>query len=295
MRISGLSVNLKSFNVIHRTSNTYDKLLTQMSSGMKISKASQDPMLAQKSVYLHNLKNDNVQFKKNATDAKSLIDYTESIIGQAGDLLTRVKELAVRAATDTINNESREAIVKEVDQIILEITNMGNQQYNGKYLFSGTNTTTKPFEIVGDPPTAITYHGNGESVKVNISETSKIASNVPGNSVFLEALNNIITVRDDIKDGNIENITNNGFDLIEKSIDTLINARTELGAKSNIIETTISRIAAMDLELESSYSSLMGVNIAEKQIELASVEVSYQASLSVVSKLHSMSILNYLK
>ena len=112
--------------------------------------------------------------------------------------------------------------------------------------------------------------------------------------MFLDTINDLITIRNDIESGDIDAITNVGFDLLEKGIDRVINARTELGAKSNIVETTEARIASMNLELETSYTNLMGVNIAEKQVELTGVELSYQASLSAMSKLHSMSILNYL-
>lgn len=294
MRISSLSINLKSFNIIHNSSTQYDSLITQMASGKKIQKGSEDPVLAQKSIYLNNLKTRNEQYSKNATDAKSIIDYSESILGGASNLLTRVKELAVQASSDVINNESRDAIVKEMDQIILELTNMGNQTYNGKYIFAGTNTTAKPFELEGTPATNVHYHGNQNNIVFNIFENSQIASNVPGDQVFLDTIKDLITIRNDIKAGDIKAITNVGFDLLEKGIDRVINARTELGAKSNIVETTQARIASMNLEIEKSYTNLMGVNIAEKQVELTGVELSYQASLSAMSKLHSMSILNYL-
>lgn len=294
MRISSLSMNLKSFNIIHNASTRYDNLITQMVSGQKIQKGSENPVLAQKSTYLNNLRTRNEQYSKNATDAKSIIDYSESILGEASNMLTRVKELVVQASSDTINNESRQAIVKEMDQIILELTNMANQTYNGKYIFAGTNTTEKPFELEGNPVTNVKYNGNGNSIMFNIFEGSQVASNIPGDQVFLDTINDLITIRNDIESGDIDAITNVGFELLENGIDRVINARTELGAKSNIVETTEARIASMNLELETSYTNLMGVNIAEKQVEITGVELSYQASLSAMSKLHSMSILNYL-
>ena len=295
MRISALSINLKSTNVINNTSNRYDSLLTQLSSGQKISKGSEDPILAQKSIYLNNLKTQNTQYSKNTTDAKSIIDYSESVLGQAGDIISRAKELTMQSATDTINNESREAIVKEFNQLIIELTNLGNQQFNGKYIFAGTNTTTKPFELVGDPFTGVNYHGNLEKISFNISENAQLISNVTGDAVFLDTINELINVRNLIAAGDVSDIGNIGLNLIENGVDRIINARTELGAKSNIAESNINRIHNLNIEIETSLSSLIGVNIAEKQVELAGVEVSYQASLSVVSKMHSMSILDYLR
>lgn len=295
MRISALSINLKSVNVINKTSNRYDSLLTQLSSGQKISKGSEDPILAQKAIYLNNLQTKNAQYTKNINDAKSIIDYSESIIGQAGDLLTRLKELTIQSASDIINTESRDAIVQEVNQLIIEMTNLGNQQFNGKYLFAGTNTTTKPFELVGDPATGVNYSGNNGQIAFNISENAQLVSNVSGDTAFLETINEMINVRDSIQAGDVSDIGSVALNLVENGIDRLINIRTELGAKSNIAESNLSRLSTLDTEIESSLSSLIGVDIVEKQVELTGVEVSYQASLSIVSKMHSMSIIDYLR
>ena len=294
MRISGLTINLRSCNVINSASNRYDNLLTQMSSGKKISKGHQDPVLATRAIQLENSLKSTEQYTKNSNDAKSMLDYTESLLTQVSDRLSRVKELTVQAATDTVNNESRQAIAKEIDQIIIELTSMANQQFNGKYIFSGTNTTTKPFELVGDPVTDVKYHGNGNSIKYNISENYGMETNIPGDRAFADTINELINIRDIITSGDVEKISTDALNAVDTSIDRTINLRTELGAKSNIVESTLERLETMKLEIKSSYSSLMDVNVSEKSVELAGVEVSYQASLSVVSKLYQMSILDYL-
>ena len=64
-----------------------------MISGAKIQKASEKPILAQKGIYLSNLMLENEQYLKNANDAKSLLDYSESLLAQGSDMLTRVKEI----------------------------------------------------------------------------------------------------------------------------------------------------------------------------------------------------------
>lgn len=295
MRVSGLSINLQSYNIIHNTSNRYNKILMQQSSGMKIQKGHEDPVLAQKAISLQNTLKANEQYLKNINDAKSTLDFTESIFSQASDMLTRARELAIQASTDTINSESREAIVKEFDQLILEFANMGNQQHNGKYIFAGTNTTTKPFEIVGNPPDSVKYHGNNNDISYNILDNYNLSTNVTGDRSFEVIINNMISVRNDIRDGNLDEVSKDGLESLDKTIDSVINIRTELGAKSKIVEATLERVKTLDLETTAAYSDLMGVDIAEKSIEAAGVELSYQASLSVVGKLYDMSLLNYMK
>lgn len=295
MRISGLTINLQSLNIIHNTSNRYNNLLIQASSGLKIQKGHEDPILAQKSIAIANNIRLNEQYKRNINDANSVLNYTENIFNEASDIIIRVKELALQGATGTIPDDSREALVQELNQIIIELANMGNQKYNGKYIFAGTNTTTRPFEITGEPPVSVTYNGNTEEIKYNILDNYKITTNVSGDKSFEVLINTVIDIRDNIRDNNIQDLTNNGLVKIDNSADLILNIRTELGSKSKIMENTLERVMDMSIELEKAYTELIGVDLAQNSIEQAGVALSYQASLSIVGKLHEMSLLKYMR
>lgn len=295
MRMSNVAMNRSSINIINSTAIKYDKVITQSASGMKIQKGHEDPVLAHKALQLENIKANNTQLARNAEDAKSFINYTETMLGQVTDLITTVKDLMIRASSDTINNESRDAIVQQVNQIILEVANIGNQQFNGKYIFAGTNTTTKPYEVIGDPPNAINSFANNGDISFNVDTSLVLKANVSGVDVFDNLLKDLIVIRDDIDANRLNAATTNAFAKIESHLDNTISKRTELGAKVNILDATLSRISTSDYETESTYSSLMGVDLAKTSVEMASLQVSYQAGLSMIAKLHQLNLMDYVK
>lgn len=294
MRISSITMKHQSVNTINKLSNTFNKLLLQSSSQQKIDKGHEDPVLAQKVTLTTNAQRLNEQYAKNVNDAKSFLNYTESVLTETSDILSRIKELTIQAASDTVNNEARQAIVEEVNQLIIALADNGNEKFNDKYIFAGTKTTTKPFELIGNPPTAIDYKGNAGKYGYNISEGFNLEINLTGDKVFKDMITELIELRDFISAGDLDKIRNVGLVNVNKNIDNTINLRTELGAKSNIADNTLNRIKSMDVDLKSTKSNLLDVNIAEVTTEIAMVQVSYQASLSVVSKLNQMSILNYM-
>lgn len=295
MRMSNVTMNMSSVNTVNRTAISYDKLITQSTTGKKIQKGHEDPVLAHKAITLENIKASNTQLARNAEDAKSLINYTESMLGQTADSLTKVKNLLIQSGSDTINNESRDAIVQQINQIILEVTNLANQQYNGKYIFSGTNTTTKPYELIGDPPTGVTSNANGGIITFNVDSSLSIPTNVPGVEIFDTMIADLIQIRDSVASGDLNEISTVSLGLIETHIDNTISKRTDLGAKANIIESTLERISTSDYETETTYSNIMGVDLMKNSVELKSLEVAYQAGLSMIAKLHQMNLMDYVK
>lgn len=294
MRMSNVAMNMSSVNIVNSTAMKYDNLIIQSTSGMKIQKAHENPVLAHKAIQLENIKANNSQLKRNAEDAKSFINYTESMIGQATDIITTVKDLMVQAGSDTIQDESREAIVQQVNQLILEIANLGNQQFNGKYIFGGTNTTTKPYELIGEPPTGFTSNANDGQISYNVDTSLNMPVNISGRDIFDGLLTDLIEIRDNIQAGDLDAIGNN-LDDINWHLDNTINKRTALGAKANILDSTLERISTSDFEAESTYSSLMGVDLKETAVQMASLQVSYQAGLSMIAKLHQLNLMDYVK
>lgn len=296
MRMSNVAMNHSSINIVNATSIRYDNAVIQSTSGMKIQKAHENPMLAHKALQLENIKATNTQFNRNAGDAKSLINYTETMIGQVTDSLTKLRELMVQASSDTIHEESRQAIVQQVNQIIFEIGNLGNQQFNGKYIFAGTNTKTKPYEITGgDVPTGFVSNANNGEIALNVDTNLTMVVNIPGTEIFDTLIPDLLQIRDDIQAGNLTGIVNNGLADIDKHIDNTINKRTQLGAKANILDSAMARISASDYETQTTYSSLMGVDLTKTAIEMKSLEVSYHAGLSMIAKLHQMNLMDYVK
>jgi flagellin len=101
-----------------------------------------------------------MQAKRNIQDGASLIQMAEEGYASVTEMVRRMRQLSVQAANDTLNDNDRSLIQKEIDKLIEEIDRQGNAtQYNTKRILQGTSTGTLPtsatWSALGSPWTSI--------------------------------------------------------------------------------------------------------------------------------------------
>lgn len=135
--------SMLSTNMLRNLNSSYSKmskLQDQITSGKKITRASDDPVIAVKGMGYRTQLGKVEQFIRNTGEVNSWYDTTDMSLGQAGDALNRVKELVVQAANDTNTADDRAKIKAEIDQIREQLRDLGNTKVAGKSIFTGTNT-----------------------------------------------------------------------------------------------------------------------------------------------------------
>lgn len=85
------------------------------------------------------------QFKRNRNTLTTLLQSTDSALGDTENILTRAKELAIQGANDTLSTENRVFIAKEVAQLFSQLVQTGNSDVSGRHLFAGRRTSQVPF------------------------------------------------------------------------------------------------------------------------------------------------------
>ena len=120
-------------NNLSRTSRFQNQLAT----GKKISKPSDDPIVASKSLKLRTDVAEIAQYKRNTEDATSWMEITENSISQIGEALQRTRELTVQATNGTNTPDDMKKILSEVEQLKAQTTQLANATYAGRYVFSG--------------------------------------------------------------------------------------------------------------------------------------------------------------
>ncbi len=137
----------------------------KLSSGLRINNAKDDPAGMAIVNRLDTINRQTEKNKENYSDGISLVQTLDSSIGAITDMLQRMRELSVQAATDTLTNSDREKIQVEIDQLKKEIDSTGkNAQFNGIKYMSGDSTrlnypknpnTTKYNYVSGNVPEGV--------------------------------------------------------------------------------------------------------------------------------------------
>lgn len=119
-------------------------LQQQMTSGKEIRKPSDDPFKVARAMQLHSSININQQYNDNIKDTSNWLDTTDTALGQAGNVMQRVRELLISAGNAAYGTSERKAIKDEINQKIGELSQVLNTNFDGSYVFGGTRGTTKP-------------------------------------------------------------------------------------------------------------------------------------------------------
>lgn len=143
MRITNRMMTNNMLYNINGNKNMLSTLEQQYTTGMKIQRPSEDPIVAVRALkFRTNLSELNQYYKKNIPDAKSWMDVTESALKVVNSILTQVHTYCNQGATDTLTAEDRNSIVKNLSELKQQIYQEGDTNYAGRYVFTGYKTDT---------------------------------------------------------------------------------------------------------------------------------------------------------
>ena len=165
-----------------------------ISSGIAFSRPSENPESFLTSLRLRNSMSQISLFKSNADTAKDNLDFIDSHMQHMTNVLQRLRELIVQAANGTLDEKDRENIRREVLQLTSQIAASANEQYNGRYLFSGFEILRPPFvvtEIDGEIQ-SVNYVGDSGEMSADIGNSNKIGFTIPANKLFYSENQTII-------------------------------------------------------------------------------------------------------
>ncbi len=186
MRVSSLYFSRKMASDFLHQQSELAITQTQLSSGKKINRPSDDPAVAGINSNLKQVSSQLQQFQRNSTFAESRLALEEASLASISNILLRMKELSLAINNDTHTDKDNGAYLAEVEQQRLELIDYANtRDGNGDFLFAGNAVNRKPF--VGSK--TIQYLGDDEIKSIQIGSTRTIAAGDSGADIFLRIRN----------------------------------------------------------------------------------------------------------
>lgn len=141
MRITTKMMQNTSLNNLNTNKALQEKLTTQLSTMKKITRPSDDPVIAIRALKLNSSLNKIDQYyEKNTEDAESWLKLTEAAIDTTNDILTSMKQYIVQAANGPLEEKDRKAIIENLSNFEKEIYSTGNADSAGRSIFTGYRT-----------------------------------------------------------------------------------------------------------------------------------------------------------
>ncbi len=357
MRISSFTIYDRLTRALQENLRRQYEAHESLATGKKINRPSQDVAGASRVLDYRVSINENRQNIRSIDDATSYLEITEGILGDAGETLTRLKELSLTALNGSTNKEGRTAIAKEVKELKNQLLSLGNSSFQGKYIFSGLLTDGQAFD-----PVTYDYQGDENHMEVKVGPDTRVEKNLTGNETFayvqpshevvaiddgaryihyipgqaidatyprsrvvvaiastddpsaveadLQAGPPYTTVEDTFYFDNMIQMTDELQQALENDDTTrvrallvpiddsgaqLTDARAELGARVNFIETERGRLDNAVLSLKTLLSETEDADLAEVISEVSKNEVALQSLRSTGAKILNQSLLDFLR
>ena len=146
------------------------QLEQQVSTGQRLTLPSDDPGAAAQAVNLNRLILQKTQIKTNLDTNQSYLSATDAALGNVSNLLANARATALSVNGDVVSSSQRQAAAQVIDGAIQQLTDIGNQSFNGRYLFAGSLSGTAPFQSQGSN---VKYVGNAEQLS-SLSDISQV-------------------------------------------------------------------------------------------------------------------------
>ena len=141
MRVTNSMIVRRSKTNINANRAQVDKTNNQMATQKKIVKPSDNPIIAIRSLRLRSeLSTITQYYENNIPDTESWMDVTETALTNMKEILTKAYEQTVYGTTDSLNQDNRKTILKELQALQEQIYSEGNSDYAGRTVFTGYKT-----------------------------------------------------------------------------------------------------------------------------------------------------------
>lgn len=249
---------------LNKNSEDQTSILSKLASGSRITKASDD---AAGLAIASRISSDVTvldQAATNASQATAILQTADGGMSNVADILERLKSLATQADSGSVTDDERAYIDAEFQELVDEIDGIASgTRYNGSSLLDGTSD-----------------FASGVAFMVGTDSTDTITvtlTDVDATALGLSALS--VTSQTNAQ---------SALTAIDTAIDSVSQARAELGATMSRFEFRADTIATSSENLSAAESAIMDADIASEQADLSSADVKTQAAVAALAQANQM-------
>jgi flagellar hook-associated protein 3 FlgL len=300
-RITPAMISSATLNDLNSSLATMQRTTNELSSGKTILEPSDNPYGASQVINLQSQLEGLSSYEANAQNGISWESTASTAMSSIAHVAQRVRELLVQGANGTYNQADLETMALQVEQLTEGVKQDANTQYAGQYVFSGTATTTAPYEQGKSDE----YKGNGESVSRAVG---------PGASVTITTnISTLLGSGEEAKDGKLletlrtiaknlragtpearEALATTDLKTLDGNIETLTQLQATAGSATDQLQTALSRNEDMQTSISKALSNTEDTNVAEASVAYANEQAAYQAALRAAANIVQESLLNFL-
>lgn len=260
MRVNTNTASINSMRSFYSNNKNIDSAFEKMSSGSRINRAADDAAGLAISENLKAQIRSAAQANRNANDGVSLVQTAEGGLNEMSNIIIRLRELGIQAASDTVGDDERGFINTEVQQLKTEMQRISDSTKWGKTKLLDGSTPMFEFQVGTN----------------NSAESDRIAFDSSQNVATVDALG-IEGLDFSDKAGAGEGLSS--LDAAQVEVNRI---RSNLGSLQNRLSSTINNLGVQYENLSSANSRIRDADMAEVSAEMAKNQILMQANTATL-------------
>ena len=282
------------------------KTQEQLSTGKQIVKPSDSPDKASLVTRLESELARQASYQNTMKSVNTRLQTEETALINTSDVMTRMKELAIQASSDSLSPADRQSISLEISSLKDQVLSLANtQDTNGNYLFAGSRVGSPAF--AKNATGKVVYQGDESRMKVAVGDNRRMNLNMPGSDAFVKV------IRDDGK-GNkfgvgffqaIDDLANavkssdhtnmqRGIAEIDTLQQGVSNAVAQIGTDMNVVDMQNSVLDEVTLRLKTTKSDAEDLDYTSAITKMNKDQLALEAAQSSFAKISQLSLFKYM-
>jgi flagellar hook-associated protein 3 FlgL len=271
---------------LSRTTAQQQTLSSQISSGVRLTGLGDDPIAAAQNVQFSAQISADSIFTQTAVTTTAKMQVVDSTLGSVVDQINQAISVATAGNNGTNNASDQSSVAAELTSIRDEILGLANTSYSGKYLFSGSQNGSPPFQLdTSTSPASVAYSGDSVVNYVSTPGGQSIATNLPGQQVFTAAGGNLLGTLNALIQGFSTGDTATTSALtsqLSTALSQVSTQRASLDGSINRLQSASSYASQEQAQLVANQTNLLQADLPTVATNLSSSETQQSALESVI-------------
>jgi len=320
MRITNSMMSQSILSQLRTSYETMARTQDQIASGYRVNRPSDDPLAAGQARLRQGDLDAIAAGKQGVNATTSWLEGAEGGLSAVNSVLARARELVVQGANGSVSQDNRDAIAREIDQLIDSAKDAVNAKVGGSYIFSGTATATPPYAAAtgdtyqGDDKAVLRDLGVGVQIQVNPSLVPLNAT-PPGTPMALtgqavlgdggtgagsdgRVLSALRTIAQHLRGGTAADLTalqTTDLKALADNTNAVANARSAIGAAQNRADAAGDRLDQLQTVSTKVLGDLTSTDIVQALTDYNAQQYAYQAALRAGASIIQPSLMDFLR
>jgi flagellar hook-associated protein 3 FlgL len=298
--INSINASADNFLVnIDRIQARAERAQRELSSGLRVSKPSDDPDQVGNILQLSSTLARNDQIGRNLDQVKSEVDAGERVLSSAVSTLEQASVIGAQGANFTVSTSQRAGLAQQVQDLLDRLVANANTSIGGRYLFAGDSDQVPPYSLDLTSATGTTpYAGSAATRRVehprggtiNVSQSAQQIFDAPGAASVFGAVNSLrVALLADDQPGIAASVS-----ALKSAHDHLGESLSFQGSIQNEVDSGISDVKTTGLRLATNLAALREADLVGASLDLTNAKLSLDAAFSARARVPRTSLFDFL-